>query len=349
MNRAEQIWYSWEEKQRRLNLEGSGNGTLRAIMQSRYDHLRHGLYRLSLNASPEEKVFARVLRAVTRRLRKQMYPNLFIRTFIRIRERLYDRPNHIRDFQREKEKSLEYLKEQFREKGLSSLSGRLEHLVGVEKENTILPLSSQLNMAERIDLNINLTSEKPGHIRISSLDISLTNEQRDERRNYTMQADNNMSLKDAVNLLQGRAIKKDFESPDGLAVQRWVQADLDQTTEKGEVKIMVFAPDYPYDMKAVMDDFSRKSGITGLARAQVIAELGKGNTVKIEAKDGQNYHLQADPANGSLLFHDSKGSRLETHDFLEKMDNYRQAVSKEPQPIIKISESVQENKRSMHI
>ncbi|WP_130857942.1 hypothetical protein [Olivibacter jilunii] len=348
MNRAEQIWRNWEEKQTRLNFSGLGDGAARAVLKSKYDHLRYGLYRLSLNPSPEERAFIGIGNSITRRMRRQLYPDRFIRLLISLTERLYDKPKHIRDFQREKEKSLEYLKWQFREKGLSALSGKLGHLLDTEEEKFTLPLTAQLNGKERIDLNVALIAEKPGKIAISHLEISLIDEHAQGRLKYTIDNESKISLHDAVKLLHGQAIKKTFENEDGQYVQRWLQADLNGKTENQDIKIMVFDPAFAYDLKAILTDFSRKSGIEGLSRDMVINELEKGGTVKFTAKDGQDYQMQADPREGSFLLRDSKNVPYSIENFLENNKAQNEYVN-ERQYVIHFPQTEQYRKQSMHI
>ncbi len=124
MNRAEQLYKNWEAQQKQLeSLTGADS---RVIQRQKYDYLRQGLYRLSLNPSEPEKLLMQVIGSVTDKLQKQLYPNPVIRLLHQIKAAVYDKPAHLRGFVKQREENLEQLKGQLKTAGLASFSGKLE-------------------------------------------------------------------------------------------------------------------------------------------------------------------------------------------------------------------------------
>jgi hypothetical protein len=110
VNRAEQLYRNWEAQQKQL--ESLTSADSRVIQQQKYDYLRQGLYRLSLNPSDSEKLLMRVIGSVTDKLQKQLYPNPIVRLLHRLKTAVYDKPAHLSEFVKQREENLQQLKGQ---------------------------------------------------------------------------------------------------------------------------------------------------------------------------------------------------------------------------------------------
>lgn len=110
VNRAEQLWKNWEERQKELeNLAGFGNDHNLSIQKLKYDFLRSGIYRLSSSPLEKEQLCLHVIRSVTAKLEKQLYPNPMIRILHRLKALVYDKPVHLKEFNKQKTENLEQL------------------------------------------------------------------------------------------------------------------------------------------------------------------------------------------------------------------------------------------------
>lgn len=320
MNRAEQLWYNWEGKQKQLeSVQGIEKQELTAIQRYRYDYLRHGLYRLSRKPDQEEKMFLQIIRSVTARIRKRLYPNPFIRAMVGLKEFFYDRPVHIGRFVKEQERSLEQLKEQFKAKEISMPLLTLEKMIETEAEKVKLEFSTQLEGEKTMQLEINIRNAVPGQIMLDGYKMHLRENGGRERWSCSFTADSDMTVKEAANLLQGRAIKKAFENTEGKIVYKWLQADRAVDNGKGDVKIMEFGENYPFDLKNVLMEFSKEIGVSELATEMVIKTLEVGNQVKFKAKDHGIYYLNVNPWKQSVDVRDGKGSEIDKAALMERI------------------------------
>lgn len=307
-------------------MQGLGKEDIADFQRHRYDHLRYGLYRLSLNPDPDEKIFAQVIRSATARIRKRLYPNPLIRALVGLKEFLYDRPVHLRQFQRDRERSLAQLKEQFNRKGFSPSQIKLENLVHTEAIKEKLELGSQLSGGKRLYLTLTFQNKVPGHFMLDKFEVSLAEQGNGNKKTVTFPAASDVTLKDAANLLEGRAIRKRFEKMDGTTAYKWLQADLSMPDEKGNLTVMEFMNDYPFDLKNVLSEFSRSAGITGLSVDSVIRVLEKGNQIKFEGSDRETYYMHANPATQSVGVRDGNGNTIDTARFIERQGEHRKKI-----------------------
>jgi hypothetical protein len=302
VNRAEQLYRNWEAQQKQL--ESLAGADSRVIQQQKYAYLRQGLYRLSLNPSEQEKLLIQVIRSVTDKLQRQLYPNPVIRLLHRIKAAVYDQPAHLRGFIRQREANLEQLKGQLKTMGFASFSGKLEKYLDYETAKVSIVMTSQLAEQCRLDISLNMERDKTGQYRFQHYEATLF--KNGESRTYTFQADSGITAIEAANLLDGRAVKKTFETADGSMAQKWVQLDRQQKDKDGNPKLMEFHEAYGYHLKNELLANSVLLGTAGLAKDKVIQSLEQGNRVSFTLHQHGTYYLQANPAGREVSFYDKE-------------------------------------------
>jgi len=344
VNRAEQLYRNWEDQQKQLeSLIGSNS---RVIQQQKYDYLRRGLYRLSMSPSEHEKLLLEVIRSVNGKLQKQLYPNPVVRLLYRIKGAFYDKPAHLREFVKQREENLEQLKGQLKAMGFASFSGKLEKYLDYETAKVTIEMTSQLTDKGRLDIVLNMERDKSGQYRFQNYDATLLNN--GETRTHSFQADSRITAIEAANLLDGRSVKKNFETADGSMTQKWVQLDMQHKDQSGNQKLSEFHENYGYNLKNELLANSILLGTAGLAKDKVIQSLEQGNMVSFKPHQQGTFYLQANPAGREVSFYNNEMKPLNIQQ-LQEINRQQQIKPLHNEvSLIKTNEQ-QEEKQSMGI
>ncbi|MDO6434716.1 hypothetical protein Q4E93_29160 [Flavitalea sp. BT771] len=101
-----------------------------------------------------------------------------------------------------------------------------------------------------------------------------------------------VTLKEAFNLLQGRAVNKDLTDSEGEKYNAWIQLDFSAKTPMNNYRTRQFRLQYGYDLEKVLDNYPIRELQVEELRSNLIRSLRKGNihpvtfamTNKIERK-----------------------------------------------------------------
>lgn len=71
-----------------------------------------------------------------------------------------------------------------------------------------------------------------------------------ENKSHTFYLDNGkgITMKEAYNLLDGRAVNKDFKNKEGVSYNAWVKLDFDNKDANGNAKLLQYHKNYGYDL-----------------------------------------------------------------------------------------------------
>ena len=86
-----------------------------------------------------------------------------------------------------------------------------------------------------------------------------------------------VTLKEAFNLLQGRAVNKDLIDNDGEKYNAWIQLDFSSRTLMNNYKIRQFRVQYGYDLEKILSAYPIKELGTEALKLNLIRSLKKGN------------------------------------------------------------------------
>ncbi|GEM_PF-1970573 len=341
VNRAEQLWKNWEEKQKGLeSLAGLDNESSRTIQKLKYDFLRQGLYRLSVMPLEKEQLYLHVIRSVTAKLEKQLYPNLIIRTLHRLKALVYDKPVHLREFNKQKTENLEHLTRQLKTSGFASFTEKLENYLDYERMNISVPMTTQLSDKGSMDIDLRLERDQTGHYRYTEYQACLDREGV-LQRSYTFPAESEITAIEAANLLEGRSVSKSYYTADSCISQKWVQLDF----SRNEPKLLEFHQDYGYDLKRELRTTASGLGVEWLSREDMVKAMEKGNLIGIELPGKGRHYLYANPADHSvsILDADKKPVKLSV-----LMKEIREAKDKVLLPEIKLYKEQEKHQEQNH-
>lgn len=318
INRAEQLWQAWMDKQGRLEkLIGTGADSIRELEKTQYDFFRTGLYRIAAQPQENEKLHLQAIGLITRKLQKKLYPNPVIRFLHRIKARLYVKPMHLRQFQAQKAEGLVLLNQQFKKLGLASYSGKLDKFLDYESSQVVIPMTTQMPDKSTLDIDVQLVRDKSGIYQFNGFGAALTKPGEAQVKHF-FDAGTSLNALEAANLLAGRAVKKEYEMADGTRSQKWLQLDFQQLQNPGGFKMLEYHHDYPLEKN--LNELIGKVTFDGLKVKEALKSLEQGQQISIGLSNGQvdKVLLQANPADLSISILDKSGKPLPMESLAKK-------------------------------
>src|SRR5690606_1345365 len=117
---------------------------------------------------------------------------------------------------------------------------------------------------------------------------------------------NNITLKEAYNLMSGRAVRKVFENKEGRNYTCWVQLDPFTTTPNGNYKLAYYHENYGYDLESTMSKYPILEMGLEEFKDSIITSLQKGNmqmvTFDIDGKEEIRF-IEANPKFKSITIY----------------------------------------------
>jgi len=127
--------------------------------------------------------------------------------------------------------------------------------------------------------------------------------------------ENNITLKEAYNLMNGRAVNKDLTTKEGQVYNAWLQLDFKQTDANGNHKLKQFHQNYGFDLEKALAKHPIKELSIEPSKSQLLESLQKGNRQSVTfIKDGkeQKHFVEANPRFKSVTLYDNQMQRLVT-------------------------------------
>jgi hypothetical protein len=124
---------------------------------------------------------------------------------------------------------------------------------------------------------------------------------------------NNITLKEAYNLMSGRAVNKDLTTKEGQLYNAWVQMDFKQADSNGNYKLKHYHQNYGYDMDAVLAKHPIKELGNDEYKNALMDSLKKGNRQSVTfIQDGgeKKHYIEANPQFKTINIYDSNMLRL---------------------------------------
>ncbi len=150
---------------------------------------------------------------------------------------------------------------------------------------------------------------------------------------YINNKEDNITLKEAYNLMSGRAIFKEKINKEGEKYNAWQQLNFKETDAHGNFKLRPFNDNYGFDLKVVLQNHPIKELLTETDSQRLIESLERGNrqsvTLTIQGKE-QKVFIEAAPQFKSLNFYEASGQRIRT-DKLYESNSAEQSVKQDDQ------------------
>lgn len=137
----------------------------------------------------------------------------------------------------------------------------------------------------------------------------------DLTQSFYINKGSNITLKEAYNLMNGRAVNKDLTTKEGELYNAWVQMDFKQADAHGNYKLQHYHQNYGYDLEAALARHPIKELSNEQDKDRLIASLQKGNIQSVtflgEGGSEQKHFVEASPQFKTINVYDSNLQRLD--------------------------------------
>ncbi len=149
----------------------------------------------------------------------------------------------------------------------------------------------------------------------NSYQVSLQKEGSTDKMEQTFYINkgNNITLKEAYNLMEGRSVNKDLTNKEGQVYNTWIQMDFKQSDDNGNFKLKHYHQNYGYDLEAALSKHPIRELSNEEYKSNLMDSLKKGNRQSATLlRDGaeQKIYLEANPRFKTITIYDSNMQRL---------------------------------------
>lgn len=141
-----------------------------------------------------------------------------------------------------------------------------------------------------------------------------------EPKTHTFYQNQGITVKEAFNLLEGRAVNKSLLGADKEAYKAWLQLDLSKKDEKNNFPINQYHEKYGFDLKEALGKFPIKELQDETKVDWMLKSLQKGNTypVVMERKGMEEVmFIEANPKFKSINVYDASMNSVKNTEILE--------------------------------
>jgi hypothetical protein len=124
---------------------------------------------------------------------------------------------------------------------------------------------------------------------------------------------NGLTLKEAFNLLQGRAVYKELANKAGEEYKAWIQLDFNEKEESGNFKQKIFHENYGYQLIPALEKLPIQELKVEKQKDILVKSLKKGNVQSVSfEKDGQieKMFVEANPQFKTITVYDGQMKML---------------------------------------
>lgn len=213
-------------------------------------------------------------------------------------------------------KNLEFLQDQVKYTGFGEgLSNDVKAQIGKGGEEFKLQHSTKFGN-DTVDATLNFSKSKQSEMYFfNSYNVSLQKEGNAEKLEQTFYINKgqNITLKEAYNLMEGRAVNKDLTNKEGEKYNVWVQIDFKNSDENGNFRLKKFSENYGYDLEAAVSKHPVKELQRDCYKESLMDSLKKGNvqsvTFQVEGSD-QKHFIEANPKYKTINVYDADMQKL---------------------------------------
>ena len=241
--------------------------------------------------------------------------NLYINQNPNIMENNFDQEKYLKD-------QLKYLGFGEGEKLHKDLADGIN---SAEKNFEIKTTTDKALPGNEVNFTLKFSKSEQGGVFFNSYDAALKNDKVDILQNFKVNKDNSFTAKEAINLLEGRSVKIEFNNPKTEQKETaFVKLDLaKEKNQYGNYDFLSFHQNYGVDTKEIVE----KSNLVfdkPEYKDNVIKSLEKGNVVKVKFElDDKVIEGKAvlNPQYKNLNLYDNDMNRINTNKPIQGLEN----------------------------
>jgi hypothetical protein len=213
------------------------------------------------------------------------------------------------------EKNFEYLKDQVKFTGFGEgLENELKERMQKNTPKFMLLHQGSFGKDETFATLHFRKSDQSDMYFFNKYDVTLKQENKVEpiSQTFYLNKGNSITLKEAYNLMNGRAVNKDLTNKDSQIYNAWIQLDMKNSEQNGNFKIKQFHQNYGFDLEKTLSKLSIKELSNENDKAALLNSLQKGNRQAVTFSQNGNEHrqyIEANPQFKSINIFDSNMNR----------------------------------------
>jgi hypothetical protein len=230
------------------------------------------------------------------------------------------------------EKNFEYLKDQIKYTGFGEgLENELKEKMQQETPSFTLNHNAQYgNDTTVATLNFKKSKESDMYF-FNSYRIELQKENSKEGLEQTFYVNKGgITMKEAYNLMEGRAVYKDLTNKEEQIYKAWVQMDFKEIDNNGNFKLNHYHQNYGYDLEAALSKHSIKELQNPEYKKDLMDSLKKGNlqsaTFIKEGNESKKY-IEANPQFKTINVYDGNMQRIDNRQSKEEKQSEGESKS----------------------
>jgi hypothetical protein len=222
------------------------------------------------------------------------------------------------------QKNFEYLKDQIKFTGFGEgLENQLKEKMQLQTE--AFNLSHQAKFGnDTVDATLQFRKSNQNDMYFfNSYQVNLKREDSTENTQQTFYINkgNNITLKEAFNLMSGRAVNKDLTNKEGQIYNAWIQMDFNTTETNGNYKLKQYHQNYGYDLNKELEKHPLEELKNQENKQRLMESLEKGNRQSVTfSNDGiqEKKFIEANPRFKTINVYDSHMHRLDNRQTKEE-------------------------------
>jgi hypothetical protein len=333
VNRGKIILKNWDERQKELRSSfGEESDLYKAVLSEKYIHMRSGLARLSIAPSIDERIYAGIIRAMLKKMRREFFPFLLPRKIAEWKEKFLIIPRLTRYFERKMDENFKKLDDRIQAIGITGLSDYLKNQLDFERENIALPISSRFEQDSALEVVIHIEKSRYGDYRLDNLHAVLRNSVEGER-SCVIDDKYGLNINHVIHLLKGGAVLADVDHSRG---ERWLQIDFESMDAAGNFPVRELFVEGGFSAAELLKKVADELNFSSIDRPEVLEIIKGGAQAVFKLESTGTFYLEANPKKGELIFRDEQQALIPMDALKKKMLEHKHTDNEKYPAIMKL-------------
>ena len=222
------------------------------------------------------------------------------------------------------QENFEFLKNNLKYAGFGDkLNDQLEAAIKKESPEFTLKLDTEVNKQPvKTELYFKRSNETDMYF-FNKYDVAVKNEKEGQEmaQTFYINQGHGVTLKEAYNLLNGRAVHKQLDNKEGEKYTAWIKLDFSEKDTQGNFKRQQFHENYGYNVVDALSKYPIKELLDEKQKEELVKSLQKGNAQVVTfEKNGKSekLYVEANPQFKSVNVYTMKMQRIQSQELAEK-------------------------------
>ncbi|WP_339705221.1 hypothetical protein [Algoriphagus aquimarinus] len=230
-----------------------------------------------------------------------------------------------------KKENIEELQDRMKYSGFGeTLNQELEKKIKAGKSNFELTVTKEVG-EKKLDYGLHFRKSDEGKYYYNGFDAKLTNPEGKEQSQRFYQ-NQGISAKEALNLLEGRAVFKSLFNKEGERYNAWLQLDLAAKDEKGQHPVAQYHQNYGFKLEDAVKELPLRNMNSPEQLDLLLYSLKKGNRHEVDIEGNESrVLLEANPKYKTMNVYDGEGKRMKNSDLKAAQEQVKAEAKQNPQ------------------